>query len=86
MPFAWEGFARGELGMEFRLAAGEENNIDPSLLPVGEAGSGDVDLLAGGRCVHNREGAVALDLNAVAEGGSGGEFVGAEAGAGVIDF
>jgi hypothetical protein len=76
----------GELGMEVGFAVGKENDFEAAFLAFRDRGTADQVLLAVSGCVLDFERTTALKLNAVVEGGIGGEGVVAETGVGVVDF
>ena len=79
----WPG---GELGVEVGFAVGKENDFEAAFLAFRDRGTADQVLLAVSGCVLDFERTTALKLNAVLEGGIGGEGVVAKAGVGVVDF
>ena len=84
--YSVQSWVWSQLKMKLSLAIGEQHNLELALLRLGERGA--IDLLgmavAGG--VLHFERTTAAQLDPVVEAGAGGQGVGSEAGAGIIDF
>jgi len=72
--------------MKLGFAAGEQDDLQRAFLALGHGGSVDLCLVAvRGRVLH-LERTAAAQLNAIVEYCAGVQFVGSEAGAGIVDF
>ena len=77
---------RRQLGMKVGFAFGEQHDFKLTLLTFGDCGAVDLHWMSVGRGVLDLDGTAAAQLDAIVEVGSGGQFVGAKAGAGIVDL
>ena len=84
--FSWCVLGRSELHLKRGLGVGQEDDLQLTVLALDEGGAGDVRRATVGIGVLDGEWTAAAYLEAVVECGAGLEAIGAEAGAGVVDF